>query len=433
MRKSAQPMNVQVVYCNHQTADLDLRERLAFPSADHVVRAYDELRARFPKSEHVVISTCNRIELYTAQEDPADAPTHEQIAQFFSDFHCVPKAEFFHDLLERQGPDAVRHLFEVACSIDSMVLGETQIVSQIKSAYELAMETSANGPLTNALFQRAMAVSGRVRTETKLSEGRVSIASVAVGDFGKSIFDRFDDKTVLILGAGEMASETLTYLKDEGVKRIFVCNRNLDRAQKLAREFGGEPRAWTDLHELLPLADVIVSTTGASEPILTLDDFRPVRKRTGPKPVFILDLGAPRDIDPQLANLDDGVFLYDIDDLEATCEKNRKARSSAIAKAQAIIDEETEKFMHEIYHKATGPIIKRLREHWHDISRQELELLYRKVPTLDDEQRDAIEKTIHRVVNKLLHPPLETLRDEARSGPPIGMLETLKRLFHIRD
>ncbi len=426
-------MNVQVVYCNHQTADLNLRERLAFPSADHVVRAYDELQVRFPKSEYVVISTCNRVELYTAQEDPADKPSHADLVQFFSDFHQVPKTEFFNDFLERQGPEAVRHLFKVASSIDSMVLGETQIVSQIKSAYELSTETSANGPLTHALFQRALAVSGRVRTETKLSEGRVSIASVAVGDFGKSIFDRFDDKTVLILGAGEMASETLTYLKDEGVKRIIVCNRSFERAQKLASEYSGEAREWNRLQESLSVADVIVSTTGAERPILSVDEFRLIRKKTGPRPIFILDLGAPRDVESGVSKIDDGIFLYNIDDLEATCEKNRKKRASAIAKANSIIEEETEKFMHEIYHKATGPIIKQLREHWHEISRQELEILFRKLPELDERQRESVEKTIQRVVNKLLHPPLETLRDEARTGPPTGMLKTLKQLFQIKE
>ena len=426
-------MNVQVVYCNHQTADLSLREKLAFPSDDLVVRAYDELRARFPKSEHVVVSTCNRVEIYTAQEDPSDAPSHQDLVRFFSDFHQLPVNDFFNDLLECQGPDAVRHLFDVASSIDSMVLGESQIVNQIKAAYQLAMDSSANGPLTNALFQRAIAVSARVRTETRLSEGRVSIASVAVGDFGKSIFDRFDDKTVLILGAGEMAAETLLYLRHEGVRDIIVCNRNIERAEKLAAEFSGTPCPWESLQELLGDADVIVSTTGASEPILNASDFRPIRKRTGPKPVFILDLGAPRDFDPEISDIDDGVFLYNINDLEATCRANRKTRAEEIAKAEAIIQAETDAFMHDIYHKATGPIIKRLREHWHDISRQELELLYRKLPELDERQRDAMEKTIHRVVNKLLHPPLETLRDEARKGPPTGMLDTLKRLFHIGD
>lgn len=426
-------MNLQVVYCNHQTADLALRERLAFPSTESLTRAYGELKSRFPKSEVVVVSTCNRVELYTAQEDPADAPTHVQLAEFFADFHRVPINEFFSDLLQQQGPDAVRHLFEVASSIDSMVLGESQIVNQIKSAYELAMQTEVNGPLTNALFQRAIAVSGRVRTETRLSEGRISIASVAVGEFGKSIFDRFDDKTVLVLGAGEMAEETLRYLTCEGVRRILVCNRNSERAVRLATEFAGEACRWEDLDTCLGRADVIVSATGADLPVVTRERMKGVRKKSGPRPLFILDLGAPRDFEPTIGKLDDGIFLYDIDDLEATCEKNRQKRAHEIAKARDIIDEETQRFLHDVYHQATGPVVKRLREHWEEISRHELEILYRKLPDLPERERQAIEKTISRIVNKLLHPPLETLRHEARSGPPHGMIDAIKRLFHLRD
>jgi len=426
-------MNVQVVYCNHQTADLAIRERLAFPSDDHVSRAYGELQRRFPSSECVVISTCNRIELYTAQETDSDAPTHQQLAEFFSDFHQIPVGDFFEQLLERQGPDAVRHLFEVASSIDSMVLGESQIVNQINAAYELSMANESNGPLTNTLFQRAMSVSARVRTETKLSEGKTSIASVAVGEFGKSIFNNFRDKSVLVIGAGEMATETLTYLKDEGVKKITVCNRSMERANTLATDFGGVSASWDQLDTLLETADVIVSTTGASIPVITVERLQAVRKKSGPRPTFILDLGAPRDFEPGTVDIDDGIFLYDIDDLEATCERNRKARVREVEKANAIIAAETESFMHDIYHKSTGPVVKRLREHWHEISRQELEILYRKVPDLGEDERAAVEKTISRIVNKLLHPPLETLRDEAKAGPPHGMVAMLKRLFHLHD
>jgi len=426
-------MNVQVVYCNHHSAALALREKLAFPSQEVLVRAYDELRTRFPRSEHVVISTCNRIEVYSAQEDPADAPTHTQLAEFFSDFHHIPVGEFFDDLLERHGPEAVRHLFEVASSIDSMVLGESQIVNQIKEAYDLSTQTEANGPLTNALFQRALTVSSRVRTETKLSSGRVSIASVAVGEFGKSIFDRFDDKTVLVIGAGEMARETLMYLQDEGVKRIIVCNRSIERAESLAMEFAGEAESWEQLHSCLARADVIVSTTGAQLPIVSRELMKSIRKQTGPKPLFVLDLGAPRDFEPRIGVLDDGIFLYDIDDLEATCEQNRRARAQEVLKARSIIDDETERFMHDVYHKATGPVVKRLRDHWDEISRQELEILFRKLPDLEERERSAIEKSINRIVNKLLHPPLETLRDEAKSGTPHGMLDAIKRLFHLQD
>jgi len=426
-------MHLQVVYCNHHTADLAVRERLAFADAGQLTRAYADLRERFPDCESVVISTCNRVELYTAQESAESAPTHIELARFFADFHGVPLDDFFDDLLEKTGPEAVRHLFQVAASIDSMVLGESEIVGQIKQAYDTSRNSDANGPLTNALFERALSVSKRVRTETKLSEGRVSVASVAVGEFGKSIFDHFTDKTVLIIGAGDMAEETVRYLKNEGVGRIVVCNRSTDRAERLANEIGGEAVSWDRLDACLADADVIVSTTGATEPIVDARRFVAARSKTGEKSVFILDLGAPRDFDPAVGELDEGVFLYDIDDLEATCDRNRRARAKEIERAHAIIEEETSRFLHDIHHKATGPIIQRLREHWHDISRSELEQLYRKLPDLEERERQQIERSIERIVNKLLHPPLETLREEARAGTPHGLLDAIARLFHLRD
>jgi len=428
-------MNIQVVYCNHQTADLSLRERLAFPTTDTLSRAYGDLRRRFPGSESVVISTCNRIEIYTAQESEAAAPppSQRQMAQFFSEFHQIPLDDFLDDLVEETGMQAVQHLFEVASSLDSMVLGETQIVSQVKEAYDAATRHEANGPLTNALFQRALTVSGRVRTETKLSEGKISIASVAVGEFGKGIFDRFDDKTVVVLGAGEMAAEALRYLQGEGVRQIVVCNRNLERAERLAAEFDGVARPWSELDECLALADVIVSATGADRPIVDVARFAPIRKKTKRKLVFILDLGAPRDFDPKISEIDAEIFLYDIGNLEETCEKNRKSRVVEVERARQIVEEETTRFVHDIRHKATGPIIKRLRDHWHDISRQELDQLFRKMGHLGENDRVAIERSVERIVNKLLHPPLETLRDEAKEGTSHGLLDAIRRLFRLTD
>lgn len=426
-------MNLQVVYCNHQTADLSIRERLAFASETQLARAYEAFRSEFPGSEAVLISTCNRVEVYTAQEDTDTSPSHEQIAKFFADFHQVPLNGFVNDLLQSSGPEAVRHLFQVASSLDSMVLGEPQIVNQIKDAYRLAQENDACGPLTCALFEGAIRVSKRVRTETGLERGRVSIASVAVGDFGKSIFDRFDDKLVLVIGAGEMAEETLRYLKDEGVKRIIVVNRNVERAEKLAEEWGGLAQSFNELTFWLGRADVIVSTTGADRPILDAKTFAEARRENDGKPVFILDLGAPRDFDPEIGRLFDNVFLYDIDDLETTCEENRKARAKEIETAQQIIAEETDKFMHDVYHRATGPIIKRLREEWHAIRQQEVEILFAKLPHLSEDDRNAVERSVERIINKLLHPPLEVLKDEARSGTPHSLLSALRRLFHLSE
>ena len=426
-------MNLQVVYCNYQTASLAVREQLAFSSEAELEQAYQELRTRFPSSEAVVVSTCNRVEVYTAQETPDAGPTSQDLARFFSEFHNVPVDEFLGDLLQQSGADAVRHLFEVACSIDSMVLGESQIVSQVKAAYDVATRIEANGPLTNALFQRALQVSRRVRTETRLAEGRVSIASVAVGEFGRSIFDRFSEKSVLVIGAGEMAEETLRYLQNEGVARLLVCNRSLPNAQRMAAAFHGEARPWEELDCWLAEVDIVVSATGASIPIMSRERFAAIRQRTGERELLILDLGAPRDFEPGVGSVDDGVFLYDIDDLEATCQRNRTLRAAEIEKARAIIAEETDRFMHDVYHQATGPIVQRLREEWHTISREEMDQLFRKLPHLEAGDRQAVERCIERIVNKLLHPPLQTIRDEAKAGTPHGLLETIRQLFHLSD
>lgn len=426
-------MNLQVIYCNHQSANLSLREQLAFPSQEQLHLAYEKLRSIFPQSETVVISTCNRVEIYTAQESSENAPSQQEMAQFFSEFHNIPVDNFFDDLLSQTGPDVVRHLFKVVSSLDSMVLGEPQIVSQVKEAYQLSEQNNACGPLTNGLFQGALRVSARVRTETKLSEGRVSIASVAVGDFGKRIFDRFDDKTILIIGAGEMAEETLRYLKDEGVNNILVANRSFDKAEELAATWGGIAKPWDELDRWMSLADVIVSTTGAEQPIVDVERFRKVRLQSRGKPVFILDLAAPRDFDTKVGQLDDSVFLFDIDSLQETCNQNRQARHSEIEKANRIVEEETKTFMSDFYYRATGPIIKRLREEWHDIRQAEVDRLFSRMKHLEEDDRKEIEKSVERIVNKLLHPPLTALRTEAKEGSPHGLMNALKQLFGLSD
>ncbi len=424
-------MNLQVVYCSHRASGLALRERLAF-SKTQIPQAYAALKHAFPRAECVLLSTCNRVEVYTAQEDANQIPGHQDLARFFAEFHQLPVHEFFDDLLERSGPDVVRHLFQVAASLDSMVLGEPQIVAQVKEAYTLAQQHAASGPLTNALFQRALGVAKRVRTETGLAEGRVSIASVAVGEFGRRIFDRFDDKTVLVIGAGEMAIEAVRYLQDEGARQIWVCNRTLDRALALAQEWGGQVRPFERLDEWLAQADVIVSTTGAEPCLVPRDRFRLARQKGAYKPVFVLDLGVPRDFDPSIRDLDDNVFLYCIDDLQAICERNRRARQREVDRALVIIDQEVDRLMGELHHQATGPIIRRLREQWRQVVDQETRRLFQRLPHLEKDRAD-IERSIEQMVNKLLHPPLEALRDEAREGTPHGLLDALRRLFRLSD
>jgi glutamyl-tRNA reductase len=423
-------LNLLVVYCTHQTAQLAVRERLAFANAQTLARAYQRFHALYPDAEVVILSTCNRVELHVAQSASQQPLTKPQLAQFLAEFHQVPLDEFVGELRELSGPAAVRHLFEVVSSLDSMVLGEPQIVSQVKEAYREAEQNAVCGPLTHALFQGAIRVSARVRTETKLSEGRVSIASVAVGDFAKSIFDHFADKLVLVIGAGEMAEETLRYLREEGVRDVVVVNRHAERAQKLAAQWGGSAAEWDELDQWLGRADVIVSTTGADEPIINAARFRAARKGHEERTAFILDLGAPRDFDPAVGD-EDNVFLYDIDSLQRTCDENRKARVREVEKARAIIEEETSAFLAEFSRRANSDLVVRLRETWHDIAQQELEKLFRKCADLDPAEREAIERSVERIVNKLLHPPLEALRDESKDGEHHGLIHALKRLFGL--
>jgi len=426
-------MNVFVLSCNHHHAGLEVREKLAFASEDQLTQAYADWRRQHPDSELVLLSTCNRVEVYAATDQDSGALSAQHISDFVSQFHNVPSDEFTGSVLSHHGQKAVEHLFDVVCSLDSMVLGEPQIVTQVKDAYRIARENDSCGPLTNILFQRALEVSARVRTNTRLSEGRVSIASVAVGDFGREIFNRFDNKTVLVIGAGEMAEETLRYLKDENAGRIVVINRNRERAEALANAFGGATDSFDQLDKWLAAADIIVSTTGATDTLIDHDRFARIRKNADRKPVFILDLGAPRDFASSIADIDDNIFLYDIDALEEKCEQNRALRVSEIKQARKIILEATEHFMHGVYHRATGPVIQRLREQLTDISQTEIDILFRRLPDLDDEQRSAIEKTVHRIVNKVLHPPLETLKVEAKAGTPHSLLDAMKRLFHLGE
>lgn len=426
-------MNIQVLYCSHEQSDLEMREKIAFPNGTVLREAYTSLKEKFPDSEHVLLSTCNRVEIYSAQEEDVTAPSREQMFQFLSDFHRIPIDGTMQQIPNAIGEEAVRHLFRVTSGLDSMVLGEPQIVNQVKQAYRVAQENEACGTLTHALFQDAISVSARVRSMTALAEGKISIASVAVGEFGKNIFDTFQDKLVLVIGAGEMAEEAIVYLKDEGATDLVIVNRRVERAERLAAEVGGEPKPITELEEWLTKADIIVSATGAVQPIVDVPMFAATRKQNQAKSVFILDLGAPRDFDPAIADIDDNIFLFDIDDLEQTCQRNRNARKKEIASGEKIVEEQTVKFIHSINHLATGPVVKELREQWHDVRDLELERLFAKIDHLEPTDRDQIKHAMDRVINKILHPPMQALKNQSKEGTPHGLLDALRHLFKLSD
>lgn len=424
-------MKLQMVGCSHHGTSVAVRERLAFNQAQ-TIEALDVFRQRFPGTEAVLLSTCNRVEVYTAVDAPTPGPTHQQVAEFLAQFHGIELYEIFDDLFERTGEDAVRHLFTVAASLDSMVIGESQILSQVKQAYQLANEHDSTGPLTHAIFQAALKVARRVASETSINQKRVSVPSIAICDLASQIFERFDDKQVLVIGAGEMAEETIRYLQDVGAKDIRVINRTLARAEELAREFSGKAEPWDRLLELLASADLVVSATGSGEAIVRLEDYRRIEEQRAQRPLFVLDLAIPRDFDPAIEQCL-GVYLYSVDDLREACERNQRERDRELPAAIAIIEEETAAFMADLHHRATGPIIKRLKQGWHAPKEAELRRLFNKLPELDDRARSEIQQSFDRLVNKLLHPPLESLRDEARQGSPHGLLDALKRLFQLKD
>lgn len=421
-------MRLQIVGCSHHNSTVQTRERLAF-SPEQTQTALRRFRDLFPGSEAVLLSTCNRVELYLAAENQETFPTHHDVVAFLADFHGLDPSILFDELFERTGEDAVRHLFTVAASLDSMVVGEAQILSQVKQAYELAQRGEATGPVMNLAFQAAIRAARRVARETAIQQKRVSIPSVAVGECARQFFERFDNKQILVIGAGEMGEETLRYLVAEGAREITIVNRSRVRAERLAREIAGQVADWEQLDDLLVDADLVVSTTGATEPIITAHQFRHVAARRGQRVLLILDLAVPRDFDAEIAHFAD-VYLYSIDDLSEACEQNRREREREWPQAERIIEEEAARFMAEMNHRATGPTIRRLQALAEEIKQQEIQRLMNRVP-LDERLREEVQRSFDRLVNKLLHPPLESLRGEAREGTPHGLIEALKRLFKL--
>ena len=424
-------MRLSLVGCSHHTTSVDVRERLAF-SGDQITDALSQLRDRYPKSEAVLLSTCNRVEIYTASQDPVHAPTQDQVVQFLADYHGLIADEVAQQVTVCSHEEAVHHLFSVAASMDSMVVGEPQILAQVKEAYRIATDGDYAGPLTHSAFQAAIRVARRVANETTIHKRRVSIPSVAVAEFAKAIFERFDDKLVLVIGAGEMGRETVQYLMDEGATQIVIVNRSPHRAAEMAAEFGALAEQWSGLDELMVRADLVVSTTGAPEPIFTRERYQRIEPLRYQRPLFILDLAVPRDFEVSIGKCL-GVYLYSVDDLQATCQANQKAREKEWPKARRIVEEETGRFLADWNHRATAPTIRRLREQAGQIKEQELQRLINKLEDADDKTQREIQVAFDRLVNKLLHPPLESLRDEAEQGAPHGLLEALSRLFKLQD
>jgi glutamyl-tRNA reductase len=424
-------MMLAVIGCSFRNAPVDVREHLAFDPA-RLARALDELSVRYG-CEAAILSTCNRVELYLARPEAALLPDADLIAEFLAEVHRLPAAEIRRHLYEHRGPEAVGHLFRVASSLDSLIVGEAQIAGQVKRAYDLAQERATAGPLLHALFQYAHHVAKRVRTETGIARGRVSVSSAAV-DYARQVFERFDDKRVLVIGAGKMGELTLRHLRRLRPKQILVTNRSPEKAEAVARGCGGEPVPWERLDDALVRADIVLSTTGAPEPVVTLGRWHKVAARRKGGAVVILDIAVPRDFDPRIHD-GDRTCLFNIDDLMRIREQTLAERRKEVGPAEEIVGRETQKFLHEWARRRHGPVIARLTQDL-EAKRQAIvrQLLKRLDGRLTETERAEIEGAFRLFQSKVLHGPISALAEEAHEeSAGHTLLEALRKLFGLQD
>jgi glutamyl-tRNA reductase len=423
-------MMLLAVGCSFRATPVAVRERLAFEEA-RLPQALEELNARYG-CEAVVLSTCNRVEVYLARPEADVGPDADLLAEFLGEFHHFPAGELRPYLYGYHHADAVRHLFRVAASLDSLIVGEGQIAGQVKRAYELAQRCAAVGPLLHALFQHAFLVAGRVRSETGISRGHVSVSSAAV-DYVRQVFEHFGDKTILVIGAGKMGEMTLRHLRRLRPRRIWVTNRSPEKAEAVAGGCGGTALPWDKLDDALAKADIVLSTTGAPEPIVTRGRYERVRARRPGGTVVILDIAVPRDFDPRIHD-GDRTCLFNIDDLKRTRERTLADRLRHVGPAEAIIEEEQRRFLKEWGRRRNGPVIARLTEDL-EAKRQAIvrQLLNRLNGRLSDADRAYVEGAFRLLQNQFLHGPITALAEEAPEGGGHTLLEALRKLFRLQD
>ena len=419
-------MNLHTVGLNHDSAPVEIREKIAF-SASSVPIALSSFTQSFPLSEAVILSTCNRVEIYATSSD--NSLNKETLLDFFSAFHGLPKEKFADHMYHYQDMDAVKHLFFVASSLDSLVRGETQILSQVKEAYMTATSAETTGSILNQLFQRSLNVAKEVHTRTNIGRGKVSVSSVAV-DLAIKIFKDFSDKTIFIIGAGEMCELVLKHLVERGAKTAIVANRNYDKAKSLAEEYDGKAINYENLQDYLPQADIIISSTAATHYVIHTEHIKNAIKVRRGNPMLLIDIAVPRDINPEIAKIDN-VYLYNIDDLQTVVSSNIDDRENELGKCQTIIDKEVEKFMAWFEELKIGPAIAQLRNHFHEIGEQELERLRPKLGEIAHEEWEHIVYSMQRTLNKILHKPAKVGKEKAKNGGGYQYVETIKHLFGI--
>jgi glutamyl-tRNA reductase len=401
-------MNIVLLGLNHKTAPIELRERLAI-GPQQLAEATRSLLQAPGVLEGMILSTCNRVELLTSLEP--DAPNLLDFVGSY--FHIEPELLAPHVYEYTQG-DAVRHLFRVACSLDSMVIGEPQILGQVKSSYLAARSAGAIRGHLDKVLQRAFVVAKRIRTETQIGSSSVSIASVAV-ELARKIFGSLENKTVLVVGAGKMSEQAARHLMNQGAGAVMVANRTQERAEQLAQRFGGRTIRFDDLYTSADQADIIITSTGSARPVFRREHAQHFLQQRRGRPMFFIDIAVPRDVDPEV-NRVDGIFLYDIDDLQSVAGSHLKERSREAELAEAMIVAEVAQYQRRLHALNVAPEIVQLQQSAEQMRRGELRRLASRLQTLSPEQLAAVEALTRGLVNKFLHQPVQAIKAAASEG-----------------
>ena len=422
------PIHLFLLGVSHRTAPVELREKLDFSSRD-VGAAVEALAARSSAAESVVLSTCNRSEIYVACLSPENA--RDELVAFLSDYHQLPADAFVPHLFSLTEVDAARHLFRVAAGLDSLVVGEPQILGQVKDALDAAVERRSTGPVLRKLFEWSFNVGKRVRSETALGEGAVSISYAAV-QLARKIFGRLEGRRVLVVGAGEISTLTAQHLRSHGVGEVAITSRTAAHAQALATAVGGNWVPWEGLGPALGLADIILTATGSQRPIITRADVEAALGRRRREPLFIIDVAVPRDVEPSVGELEQ-VILYNVDDLQTIVHENLSKRTSEIEHAEAIVAAELQKFA--AWRRSRGAVqtVVALRDHFDAVRRSELQRLDPKLAGLPPETRALFDHLSRLIVEKLLLHPTEQLKALPDEETQVAYTEAVNRLFRLRD
>ena len=420
----SEAMQLALVGLSHKTAPVEIREKLAF-NADDLGNALRSLVSCDGISEAMILSTCNRVEVL------AEAPDEGAIRDFLCAYHRISNETVTNHLYTLRNNEVIRHVFRVAASLDSMVVGEPQILGQVKEAYRFATEAGTVGMHLGSVMDRAFAVAKKVRTETGIAQSAVSVSYAAV-ELARKIFGDLSGKSVMIIGASKMGELAARHLKRAGVSMVMVTNRTFERAVEMAQLFEGAAVQFEQLNDHLDRADIVISSTGAPHFVITKPNAEQIIRRRKNRPMFFIDIAVPRDIDPAVNEIDN-VFLYDIDDLQQVVDENMAERVKEASRAEEIVDYEVEAFCTRLRTRAVVPTIVELQDQLERLRRAEIERNRKHLGPMTPEQQEAVDRITRSMVNKILHHPISHLKALAHDPKGPEYIKLVRRIFNVRD